>query len=170
MLFISALLLLLIPDVFRIYNRKYSIFSGVYKKVIRLKEFYTVGPQIYLTLACAFVFLLSMLGIFIPSIALAAMMIAAFGDAAAAIFGRKYGEHQFKTILQKDEKKSYEGLIAGFIVSYISAIFIVGPIIAILGALSFTILDYLNPKIADNVLNPILCSLTMMIPYWITLI
>lgn len=167
MLFISALLLLLIPDVFRIYNRKYSIFSGVYKKVIRLKEFYTVGPQIYLTLACTFVFLLSMLGIFIPRISLAAMMIAAFGDAAAAIFGRKYGKHKFNTILQKDEKKSYEGLIAGLFISYISALFIVGPIIAILGALSFTILDFLNPKIADNVLNPILCSIAMMIPYWI---
>lgn len=169
MLFISALLLLLIPDVFRIYNRKYSIFSGVYKKVIRLKEFYTVGPQIYLTLACTFVFLLSMLGIFITSISLAAMMIAAFGDAAAAIIGRKYGKHRFNTILQKDEQKSYEGLIAGFLVSYFSAFFIVGGVISLLGALSFTILDYLNPEIADNVLNPFLCTVFMMIPYWVTI-
>ncbi|MFO8018465.1 MAG: hypothetical protein R6U96_07505 [Promethearchaeia archaeon] len=169
MLFISALLLLLIPDAFRIYNRKYSIFSGVYKKVIRLKELYTVGPQIYLTLGCTFIFLLAVLGIFIPSVTLAAMLIAAFGDAAAAIFGRKYGKHRFKTVFQKDELKSYEGLIAGFLVSYFSAFFIVGPWIALMGALTFTVLDLLNPNVADNVSNPILCTLVMMIPYWITI-
>ncbi|MHA1272104.1 MAG: hypothetical protein ACTSQP_01645 [Promethearchaeota archaeon] len=169
MFFISALIFLTIPDIFRIYNRKYSIFSGVYKRVIRLKEFYTLGPQVYLTLGCTFTFLLAVLGIFIPAVAIAGMMIAAFGDAAAAIIGRRFGKHKFQTFIQREELKSYEGLIAGFIVSYISAFFFVGPIFAILGALTFSILDYLNPKIADNILNPILCTITMMIPFWIIL-
>ena len=169
MFFLCAILLLIIPDIFRIYNRKYSLFSGVYKKVIRMKELYSVGPQIYLTLACTFVFLLAILGIFIPGVAIAGMMIAAFGDAAAAIFGRKFGTHKFDTILQKEEKKSYEGFVAGVGVSFLVALFFVGPFLALLGAITFGIIDYLNPKIADNILNPIFCSVTMMIPFWITM-
>lgn len=168
MFFICALLLLLIPDLFRIYNRKYSMFSGVYKRVIRMKEFYTVGPQIYLTIGCTFVFLLSIFGVVLPIVGLAGMLIAAFGDAAAAIIGRKYGAHKFNTILQTDEQKSWEGLIAGFLTSFLCAILLVfNPLVAIIGSLVFIIIDYLNPKIADNVLNPILCTFAMMIPYWI---
>ena len=169
MFFIAAFLFLIIPDIFRIYNRKYSLFSGVYKRVIRMKELYAVGPQIYLTLACAFVFLLAVLGFFSPIVAIAGMMIAAFGDAAAALIGRKYGKHKFDTVFQKDERKSYEGLLAGFIVSWVVAFIFVGPIIAIIGALIFSIIDYLNPKIADNVLNPILCTFAMMIPFWLVI-
>jgi dolichol kinase len=165
MFFISATIFLIIPDIFRIYNRKYSMFSGVYKMVIRKKELYTLGPQIYLTISCTFVFLLSLLGLFEPLVTLAGMMIAGFADAAAAIFGRKYGTHKFKTTLQKDEEKSYEGLIAGFLVSYIVALIFVGPIVAIFGAITFSVIDYLNPKIADNVLNPIFCTLVMSLPY-----
>ncbi len=165
--FIATILLLLIPDIFRIYNRKYSIFSGVYKMVIRMKEFYTVGPQIYLIVGCTFTFLLSVLGYIEPLVAIAAMLIAAIGDAAAAIIGRRYGTHKFNTIFQKTEEKSYEGLIAGGVVSYFCAFFFVDPLIALLGALTFSIMDYLNPKIADNVYNPILCTLAMMIPYWL---
>lgn len=166
MLFVAATIFLLVPDVFRIYNRKYSLYSGIYKKVIRMKELYSVGPQIYLTVGCMFVFMLSIFGLISPLVSLAGMMIAAFGDAAAAIIGRKYGKHQFHTLLQRDERKSYEGFIAGLIVSFFVSLFIVGPFIAILGALIFALIDYLNPKIADNVLNPILCSLFMMIPIW----
>jgi dolichol kinase len=165
MFFISATIFLIIPDIFRIYNRKYSMFSGVYKRVIRMKELYTLGPQIYLVISCTGVFLFTVLGVFPPFVALAAMMIAALADAAAAIFGRKYGKHKFKTPLQKDELKSYEGLVAGFVVSYLVALFFVGPIVAIFGALTFSVLDYLNPKIADNVLNPIFCTLVMTLPY-----
>ncbi|MHA1148214.1 MAG: hypothetical protein ACTSR8_08210 [Promethearchaeota archaeon] len=167
MFFISATILLIIPDVFRIYNRKFSVFSGVYKKVIRLKELYAVGPQIYLTLACTIVFLFAVLGVFTPSVAIAGMMIAAFGDAAAAIFGRKFGKHKFNTIIQKEEQKSYEGLIAGFVVSFICGFIFVGPLVALLGAATFSIIDYFNPKIADNILNPILCTIVMMLPFWI---
>lgn len=165
MFFISATIFLMIPDIFRIYNRKYSMFSGVYKMVIRKKELYSLGPQIYLTLSCTFIFLLSILGLFEPLVALAGIMIAGFADAAAAIFGRKYGTHKFKTTLQKDQEKSYEGLIAGFVVSYIVALIFVGPIVAIFGSITFSVIDYLNPRIADNVLNPIFCTLVMLIPF-----
>ena len=165
MFFVSATIFLIIPDIFRIYNRKYSMFSGVYKMVIRKKELYSLGPQIYLTISCTFVFLLSILGFIEPLVALAGMMIAGFADAAAAIIGRKYGTHKFKTVVQKDEEKSYEGLLAGFLVAYIVALIFVGPIVAIFGALTFSIIDYLNPKLADNVLNPILCSFAMLIPF-----
>ncbi|MHA1292976.1 MAG: hypothetical protein ACTSQJ_09940 [Promethearchaeota archaeon] len=169
MFFIAAIILFIIPDIFRIYNRKYSIFSGVYKKVIRMKELYAVGPQIYLVLACTFIFLFAVFGLISPIVAVAGMMIAAFGDAAAAIIGRKYGKHKFNTFFQKDEQKSYEGTIAGFTVSFLVAVIFVGPFIAILGALTFSIIDYLNPKIADNVLNPIFCTFVMMIPFWFIL-
>ncbi len=166
MFFLSALMLLLIPDMFRIYNRKYSIFSGVYKRVIRMKELYALGPQIYLTLSCAFVFLFVMLNFIPPAVAIAGMMIAAFGDAAAAIFGRKFGKHQFETFFDNGTK-SYEGLVAGFLVGYISALIFVGPIVALFGALMFSLIDYLNIKIADNVLNPIFCTLIMMVPFFL---
>ncbi len=165
MFFLSATIFLIIPDIFRIYNRKYSMFSGVYKMVIRKKELYSLGPQIYLTISCTFVFLLSILGLIEPMVALAGMMIAGFADAAAAIIGRKYGTHKFKTLLQKDEEKSFEGLFAGFFVAYLVALIFVGPIVAIFGALTFSVIDYLNPKLADNVLNPILCSLAMLFPF-----
>ena len=165
MFFVSASIFLIIPDIFRIYNRKYSMCSGVYKMVIRKKELYSLGPQIYLTISCTFVFLLSILGFFDPMVALAGMMIAGFADAAAAIFGRKYGKHKFKTVIQKDEEKSFEGLISGFLVAYFVAFIFVGPIVAIFGAMTFSVIDYLNPKLADNVLNPIFCTLAMVLPY-----
>lgn len=165
MLFICATMFLLIPDIFRIYNRKYSLFSGIYKKVIRLKELYACGPQIYLTLSCTFVFLFAVLGIISVPVVIAGILIAAFGDAAAAIIGRKFGKHQFNTFFERNGKKSYEGLIAGFSVSYITAFIFVGPIVAFFGAIVFSIIDYLNFRIADNVLNPILCTLAMIIPY-----
>ena len=55
--------------------------------------------------------------------------------------------------------------IAASIVSLI--VILMAFFIAILGSFVFIGIDYLNPKIADNVLNPICCSVVMMIPVWI---
>ncbi len=164
MFFLAAVILLIIPDMFRIFNRKYSIFSGVYKKTLRMKEFYASGPQIYLTVSFTIMFLLSYYGIIHYRITLAAMAIAAFADAAAAVVGRKYGKHTLRTLFNKGEK-SWEGLIAGFVVAYVGALIFVGPIVSIFGALTFSLIDYLNPKLADNILNPIFCSLAMIVPF-----
>ncbi|NVM36137.1 MAG: hypothetical protein HWN81_11120 [Candidatus Lokiarchaeota archaeon] len=99
----------------------------------------------------------------------ATALIATLGDGAASIFGLKFG----KIHIPKSSNKTLIGYIAGFLASFgisvvvlwlfeqksftISQIFIIG----FVGALIFLIIDILNLKIDDNILNPIFCGYLM---------
>jgi len=98
----------------------------------------------------------------------AAILIATIGDGAASVFGLRFGRIHFP----KSSEKTIIGYISGFLAS--SGI-IIGMLllfasdvnlykillIAFSGGLTFFIIDVLNLRVDDNILNPIFCALVM---------
>lgn len=104
----------------------------------------------------------------------AAALIATIGDGAASIFGLRFG----KIHIPKTSDKTLIGYIAGFLSSFGISILLLSLfefnlginkilIIALSGAIIFLIIDLLNLKIDDNILNPILCAVVMGILYFL---
>jgi dolichol kinase len=98
----------------------------------------------------------------------AAIIATVIGDAAAAIVGKSFGTHQ----LIFTEKKTVEGAIAGFLVTWIvSSTFLAlvqidfAPILGLGIALVFLLTDLReNPPtdlLCDNILNPILGTIVV---------
>ncbi len=104
----------------------------------------------------------------------AVALIATLGDGAASIFGLRFG----RIHIPKSSNKTLIGYISGFLVSFgisfivlwifelhslnFSKIILIG----FVGALVFLIVDFLNLKVDDNILNPILCALIMGFLYY----
>lgn len=134
-------------------------------KAIKHKEFYEfIGPTI-LVLAFVPPFILAhgAFGVFA-----AAMLIATIGDGVASLTGLKFGKHSFP----KDSHKTIEGYVAGaigsFAIAFLALFFLESNqsilkllIVALSGALVFLIIDLLDLKVDDNILNPIFCGFTM---------
>lgn len=104
----------------------------------------------------------------------AAALIATIGDGAASLVGIKFGKRHFP----KSSEKTIIGYIAGFIVSFgISVLclwifedyLIMSNIILIAlgGAITFFIIDFLNLKLDDDILNPLCCALSMLLLYYL---
>ncbi len=103
----------------------------------------------------------------------ASILISTIGDGAASLFGLKFGKKKFP----KSSEKTIVGYIAGFLTSFVIGIGIVALfepallyikiiLIGFSGGLTFLIIDLLNLRIDDNILNPIFCSLIMGIFYY----
>jgi dolichol kinase len=108
--------------------------------------------------------------LFLPfGIFTAGALISTLGDGAASIFGLRYG----RIHLPKNSNKTLIGYISGFFASlgisiltlwfFEQQIFTTFQIliISLSGALTFLIIDFLNLKIDDNILNPIFCAYIM---------
>ena len=100
----------------------------------------------------------------------AAMLIATIGDGFASLVGIKYGKH----IFPKGGHKTVEGYIAGFFGSFgIASValfafdfklpFVKILLIALGGAGLFLVIDLLNLRVDDNILNPIFCGYFMVL-------
>ncbi|MFW9825259.1 MAG: hypothetical protein ACFFE4_20120, partial [Candidatus Thorarchaeota archaeon] len=107
------------------------------------------------------------------SIFAASILISTIGDGAASLFGLKYGKKNFPT----SSEKTVVGYIAGFLTSILIGyiIFIIFDsglyfikilIISFSGGLTFLVIDLLNRKVDDNMLNPILSALIMAVFYY----
>ena len=170
-----ALYLMTIPDIIRVYNFKASIFKK-FADIMREKERNAVGPHICLMIGCLIPMLL------IPNylISIAGVVIAVFSDAAASLFGRKFGGNflKWKFPFAKRTGKSYEGLIGGFLIAFLLPLpillwgFNIGMslILALIGAIVVSIIDIITPLITDNFLNPIFASFTMFGVYLLLII
>jgi len=103
------------------------------------------------------------------------VLITTVADALACIFGKKYGKHP----LRKNSKKTVEGFLAGGVSTFIivnTVMFLyhrwmpINPIkiliMAISSTLIFLIIDYISPRISDNILNPLISGSAM----WVILI
>jgi len=142
--------------------------TGIFLKTLKRDEIYELSATAALTLAFVPIF-------FFPiSVFAAAALIASIGDGAASLIGIRFGKRHFP----KKSKKTIIGYIAGFLGSLITALIIYcifEPSMAFLkililsfsGALVFLIVDLLNLKINDNILNPIFCGLVMGLLYYI---
>ena len=124
------------------------------KKSLKRKEYFEFTKPASLVLAFVPLFLLFQFSIFAS-----AALIATLGDAAASIFGLKFGKLKFP----KKSDKTIMGYVMGFIVSFVltcltllifepDLLFLKIVIIALGGALMFFLID---------ILNPILCAIVI---------
>jgi len=132
-------------------------------KILREKELgLRVGPHISMAIGCFSIIILY--GLFQPIgpiVICSSMTMAIFGDITANLFGRTLGKR-----IIKNSKKTYEGLIAGIIMAFVSGyicllflneFYTISPLYLIIspcvGALIFGLIDYLNLEIDDNLTN-----------------
>jgi len=103
----------------------------------------------------------------------ASILISTIGDGAASLFGLRFGKKKFP----KSSEKTIVGYIAGFLASFVIGLVIVTLfepallgikiiVIGISGGLTFLIIDLLNLRIDDNILNPIFSAFIMAIFYY----
>lgn len=135
-------------------------------KTMKRNEIYEYTRPVIIVLSFVPIFFLPF-GIFC-----AAILTATIADGAASIFGLRFGKKHFP----KSSRKTLIGYIAGFIASFgvnIFALSLFEPeilliktlVISLNGALIFFLIDIINLKIDDNILNPIFCGLIMWIIY-----
>ncbi len=145
-----------------IYHLLPTCISNTLGKTLKKNEIYEFTRPVALVLSLIPTLFLSF-GVFT-----AAALIATLGDGAASICGLRFG----KIHIPKSSNKTLIGYISGFIVSFgisilvlwvFEQILIISQIIitGFFGALTFLIIDILNLKIDDNILNPILCAYIM---------
>ena len=129
-------------------------------QILREKELHLrLGPHISMGIGCYSIILLyGLIQPLGPVIICTSMVMAIFGDITSNLVGRTIGHRRIR-----ETKKTYEGLIAGIIVSFLSGISvlyllrnfykfdIVGLIlIPFIGAMIIGLLDYLDLEIDDN--------------------
>lgn len=113
----------------------------------RPKEENSLGGQVYMILG-----MIIALAIFDFKIAVAVILMALFGDMAAAIFGIAFGKHRLKKL----PNTAWEGIIAEFIVNIIIGYFLLGSwFIIIPTAFIATFVETIFPHIDDNLAIPI---------------
>jgi len=141
-------------------SRKFNIplihnFLKIFDREKDLKEFPGKGAVFYFLGASLVIFL------FPRDIALASIIILAFGDSVSRLVG-PYGylKHPFHN------EKFFEGVIAGALVSFLGALIFVSWILALAGAVISMLLEGLDLrikdfKIDDNLSIPIISAVVM---------
>lgn len=154
-----SLIGLLTADLTRILMPKYYPLKPV-NQLLKEKELHMrLGPHISMSIGCfSIILLFGLIQPIGPVIICTSMIMAIFGDIASNLIGRTLGKRKIRTT-----NKTYEGLIGGISVAFISGLIILlllkdfyrpenyGLIyIPILGALMMGIIDYLDLEIDDN--------------------
>ncbi len=99
------------------------------------------------------------------------LVITSLADAFAYIIGSTYGVPKGH-FFPKSSKKTFEGYLAGIVFAFISVL--IGSMftdwsweirlnVGVVMAITFFLIDFLNHKIQDNYLNPLLCGLVLII-------
>ena len=151
-----------------IYHLLPTCISNTLGKTLKKNEIYEFTRPVALVLSL-------IPTLFLPfGVFTAVALIATLGDGAASIFGLRYG----RIHIPKSSNKTLIGYVSGFLFSFgisILVFWMFEPsftifkiiIIGLFGALTFLIIDILNLKIDDNILNPIFCALIMGLFYFI---
>ncbi|MFW9968574.1 MAG: hypothetical protein ACFFDF_00140 [Candidatus Odinarchaeota archaeon] len=151
-----------------IYHLLPTCISNVLANTLKKNEIYEFTRPVALVLSLVPTLFLPF-GVFT-----AVALIATLGDGAASVFGLRYGKIHFP----KSSNKTVIGYISGFLVSFGVGVLVLYlfeqqslnifkiTIIGFSGALAFLIVDLLNLKVDDNILNPILSALIMGILYY----
>ena len=108
-------------------------------------------------------------------LAVAAILMWGFGDAAAALIGKRFGKHKVLRFRHVDHKKSWEGTAAMSIVAFafgIASLMIIGniPIVycviaVIIAAPLAAITELVTKNGYDTVTVPIVCTCTLYLSY-----
>ena len=136
----------------RLSGHVFFLFQKKVQSIMREKEKNTFGS--YTHFATGFLLAAWILP---PFPFLAAMCLGSFADPIASIIGIKFGRKRYSW-----NGKSIEGTIAGMITAFISMVFFVGWIYALIGSIVvFAIIDIITPKplrISDNILMPLIIT------------
>ncbi len=113
----------------------------------REKERNSIGGEIFLLIG-----MIIALAVFEFKIAVAAILMAIFGDSVAAIVGMRFGKHWLKSV----PNTAWEGILAELIVNLIIGfIFLPHWIIALAMALTATFVETVFTHADDNLLVPV---------------
>lgn len=137
---------------FELYRWRYGIplkeAERVTRSLMRAEEVKGFGAHVYF-----------LVGIFIPlafypqPIAVASVLMLALGDAAAALVGMRWGR------IGTSGNRTLEGSLAMFLVALLAGAFVVRFPLAVVGAASAALAEYL--PVNDNLSVPILAGLAM---------
>ena len=107
------------------------------------------------------------ISVFSKEIAIAAILMTTFGDASAAIFGKRFG----RTWIPKLKNRAVEGCMAEFIVDLvIGFIFLKSGLVIVVMAGTATIVETVVDKMDDNLLIPLFSGFNaQMLTYIISL-
>jgi phytol kinase len=162
MILVFILIVSLEFEYFRIeVGNKIPILGRVWKYVRRDKEKGKIGGDVFFIVGAILV-----LAIFDLRIAIVAMLMTTFGDAAAALIGKKYGKHWLKHL----KERAWEGILAEFFVDVFigimvffwgfwsnPALFYNWQLWVVVGVMSFvaTAVETLIYKMDDNLVIPV---------------
>jgi dolichol kinase len=151
-----------------IYHLLPTCISNLLGKTLKKNEIYEFTRPVALVLSLVPTLFLPF-GIFT-----AVALISTLGDGAASIFGLRFGRFH----IPKSSNKTLVGYVSGFLVSLGICVIVLIIfeqhilnfskilIISLVGATVFFIVDFLNLKVDDNILNPLFCALFMGILYY----
>lgn len=139
---VFILLLLLVTEYIRL---ELNIEVPIIRQLIRAKEERRMHSAVYFLLAT-----IISLAVFDFRIALAALLMTAFGDMFAAIIGKRFG----KTLVFKN--KTLPGCITELVISLIVGLIVLNNIYIILAmAFTATIVEISVSELDDNLLDPL---------------
>ncbi len=138
------LLVLIILEFYRVQLKKKIPIPFIHS-LRRESEINKIGSEVYYTLGAILVF-----SVFDLKIALTALSFAIFGDIASALIGIKFGKHWINS------DKSWEGVIAEFIIDFIISILIINNLfIAIAMSITATLVETFFRHVDDNLTIPV---------------
>jgi dolichol kinase len=169
-----CLAVFIVLDFLRIRVYGYFPFRRITDRVMRPKERTQLGANVFFAVGTLFTLLsLFILGALLYSsiqlfcywmitgwLGVAAVIVAAIGDAAAAIVGMICGRHRLKG------NRTIEGTVGGFIIGSISILplwFFLGIpwVYGIIGAMMLVIVDMTDLPLNDNLLNPVVIGFSL---------
>ncbi len=152
-LFAAVIALLLLSHLIKkkIYVPLASEILNIFERKIDMHNFPLKGTIFFVIGALIAVLLYE------KTIASAAIIILALGDSFSTLVGKPFG----KTKHIHNPKKSVEGSVAGFVVAFAGAMFIVFPKTAFIGALFGMVVESFDSPIDDNFTIPIVCGALM---------
>jgi len=119
----------------------------LFHKLYRKKEEDTLSGNVFFLLGAIIA-----ISVFSKEIAIAAILMTTFGDAAAALFGKRFG----RTWIPKLKNRAVEGCMAEFVVDLLIGFFFLGswPVIIVMAGTA-TIVETVVERIDDNLLIPL---------------
>lgn len=98
-----------------------------------------------------------------PDVAIASILMWGFGDAAAALVGKRFGTHHVRLPLA-DHKKTWEGSSAMLVVSMLIGLLVMGPRLAVpIAAIVGTYVELITHGGNDTITVPVANALTLLL-------
>jgi HAD superfamily phosphoserine phosphatase-like hydrolase len=149
LLIFSVIALYVISEIARMDGKKLPVISAITRHAASQAELYDFATApIYFAIGILITLLL-----FPAPVSSAAIVIFAFGDSTASLFGGRLS----KKPLPFNKGKTVEGSIAGFFFAFLAGSLFISPVMALIGATVAMTIECLPLPIDDNVLIP-LCT------------